>query len=46
MGSMVTATLLAIFLVPVFFAVVRWIFPAKPPLPPSEGEVNPSISSS
>jgi hypothetical protein len=31
---MITATALAIFMVPVFFVVVRWFFPAKPPLPP------------
>ena len=30
-GGMFTATLLAIFLVPVFFVVVRRLFPAKPP---------------
>jgi multidrug efflux pump len=29
-GGMVTATLLAVFLVPMFFVVVRRIFPAKP----------------
>jgi multidrug efflux pump len=29
-GGMVTATLLAVFLVPVFFVVVRRIFPGKP----------------
>jgi len=29
-GGMVTATLLAVFLVPVFFIIVRKIFPAKP----------------
>ena len=38
MGGMITATLLAVFLVPVFFVVVRWMFPAKPPLPPIEEE--------
>jgi len=32
-GGMFTATLLAVFLVPVFFMVVRKIFPAKQPLP-------------
>ena len=30
-GGMLTATFLAIFLVPVFFVVIRGIFPAKPP---------------
>ncbi len=30
-GGMVTATILAVFLVPVFFIVVRRIFPGKPP---------------
>ncbi|MDB6139105.1 MAG: acrB 1, partial [Verrucomicrobiaceae bacterium] len=29
-GGMLTATFLAIFLVPVFFVVVRRIFPGKP----------------
>jgi multidrug efflux pump len=29
-GGMVTATILAVFLVPVFFIVVRRIFPDKP----------------
>jgi len=29
-GGMITATLLAVFLVPVFFVVVRRIFPGKP----------------
>jgi multidrug efflux pump len=35
-GGMVTATLLAVFLVPVFFIVVRRIFPGKPQ--PQEGD--------
>jgi multidrug efflux pump len=30
-GGMVTATILAVFLVPVFFIVVRRIFPGKKP---------------
>ena len=35
MGGMITATALAIFLVPVFFVVIRRFFPAAPPLAPS-----------
>jgi len=35
-GGMLTATVLAIFLVPVFFVVIRRIFPAKAPVPKSE----------
>jgi multidrug efflux pump len=30
MGGMIAATVLAVFLVPVFFVVVRRIFPHKP----------------
>jgi multidrug efflux pump len=32
MGGMFAATVLAVFLIPVFFVVVRRIFPGKPPL--------------
>jgi multidrug efflux pump len=32
-GGMITATVLAIFLVPVFFVVVRRLFPVKAPVP-------------
>ncbi len=33
MGGMITATVLAIFFVPVFFVVVQRVFSAKLPLP-------------
>ncbi len=33
MGGMITATVLAVFLIPVFFVVVRRIFPGKPAIP-------------
>ena len=33
MGGMITATLLAVFFVPIFFVVVRRFFKAPPPLP-------------
>ncbi len=33
MGGMITATVLAVFLIPVFFVVVRRIFPGKPSIP-------------
>ncbi len=33
MGGMVSATFLAIFFVPVFFVLVRKLFPGKPPVP-------------
>ncbi len=33
MGGMLTATVIAVFLIPVFFVVVRRIFPGKPPIP-------------
>jgi len=31
MGGMIAATVLAIFLVPVFFVVIRRLFPGNPP---------------
>jgi multidrug efflux pump len=42
MGGMISATVLAVFLVPVFYVVVRRIFPGKPPLAPIEDEAGGS----
>ena len=38
MGGMLAATVLAVFLIPVFFVVVRRFFPGKPPIPHEEDE--------
>jgi multidrug efflux pump len=35
-GGMIGATVLAVFLVPVFFVVVRRIFPGRPPVDDSK----------
>jgi multidrug efflux pump len=42
-GGMVTATFLAIFLVPVFFVVVRRLFPAKPAVTVADVPVTPAV---
>ena len=52
MGGMITATVLAVFFVPVFYVVVRRLFPAakgaphgtslSPPLPPGQGPSHPA----
>ncbi len=38
MGGMLAATVLAVFLIPVFFVVVRRFFPGRPPIPHEEDE--------
>ncbi len=38
MGGMIAATALAIFLIPVFFVVVRRLFPGRPPAPEDKHE--------
>jgi len=43
MGGMITATVLAIFFVPVFFVAVRHVFPAK--IVPTHGDTAPEPSS-
>ncbi len=43
MGGMISATVLAVFFVPVFFVVVRRFFKAPPPLPP-EGDEPPALT--
>jgi multidrug efflux pump len=42
-GGMVTATFLAIFLVPVFFVVVRRLFPAKPAVTVADAPATPAV---
>jgi multidrug efflux pump len=44
MGGMIAATVLAIFLVPVFFVVVRRIFPGKPNIHDSEALRNTTVT--
>lgn len=42
-GGMLTATVLAIFFVPVFFVVIRQLFPSKPSTPVVVSPVDPTI---
>ncbi|HEX3135945.1 MAG TPA: efflux RND transporter permease subunit [Planctomycetota bacterium] len=42
MGGMISATVLAVFLVPVFYVVIRRFFPATPPLKPVSDETLPT----
>jgi len=46
MGGMISATVLAVFLVPVFYVVVRRIFPGKPTEPAVEDETTTPSSTS